>query len=74
MCYHAPNSKGAINLKFMVMQREHFFRALGVLHHPQLTISEAGSLWITLWLSEPQIVALAGAGIHCGPVSSAFAA
>jgi hypothetical protein len=52
-------------MKCVVLEREHFFNAMRLLHNPQVAISQAGSLWVTLWLSPTQIDVLAQNGIQC---------
>ena len=48
--------------QLMVIERERFFEAYNILHQ-NAHVSEAGSLWVTLFLNQPQTQALNNAGI-----------
>lgn len=51
-----------------VINREDFFLVMDILHWPNIHIFEAGSLWVTLNLSKPQIDVLKNNNILCRSV------
>jgi hypothetical protein len=48
--------------QLMIIERERFFEAYNILHQ-NAHVCEAGSLWVTLFLNQPQTQALNNAGI-----------
>lgn len=45
-------------MKFVVLNREHFFEAMRLLYNPAVPISRFGELWVELWLNSNQLATL----------------